>query len=219
MKTIIILLLLAFSIPIFGQNHFIGLRSGIILSDIKSNIFKKTDERLAFIGGLTYEYKINKNFNFGIDLLYAERGFTVDMIFTDDMGNPTGEKSTIEFNYDYLSLPVKGGFSFGEKLIGFGNIGLVPSFLIDSRTFEPAIVGLMPERTTNNTNKVSKFNLDGNIEIGAGYKFGNNFYAFTSFNYQYGFTSLTNDVYFKGNNIFHRGMSFSVGLRYALKGQ
>lgn len=213
MFTIFLILLVS---PLFGQNHYLGVKSGINISNVEYAISIKTDKRIGFSGGLTYEYEINQNYNFGIDFLYSERGFMSTSIFTDDKGNPTGEKHTLELNYNYFLLPIKGGYSFGEKVIGFANIGLIPSYLIDAYSYSPAIIGLAEETTTNLTNELSRFNLDGLLEIGAAFKFGKNFSAFTSIEYQYGLTPIS-----KGGsesiNFFHRCFSFSAGLKYALK--
>lgn len=206
------------TIPVFGQNHLIGLKGGINWTNVNSsNFISNNDNRTGFNGGLTYEYRFNNHFNLGIDFLYFQKGFTNDIIFTDENGIPTGEKATSVFNYDYLSFPVKGGFFIGDKISGFVNLGLVPSILINAKTTEPEIVGFVNEKTTDVTDRVTKFDFGGLIEIGGSYKFGDKFLIFTSFAYQQSFTTITNTDYFSDSKIKHYGMTMSIGLKYILK--
>lgn len=118
-----------------------------------------------------------------IDILYFQKGYTNNIIFTEITGNPTGENATTVFNYDYLSFPIKGGFFIGDKISGFVNLGLVPSLLIDAKTIEPAIEGFIDEKTFDITKKATKFDFGGMIDIGGSYKFQERFLLFISFAY------------------------------------
>ena len=89
---------------------------------ISDNFLSDNDYRNGFIGGLTYEYEFKRNFHIGLDLVYTQKGFKHDIIFTDETGNQIGDKTTSDFNYDYLSLPIKGGFSLGNNFAGFLNL-------------------------------------------------------------------------------------------------
>lgn len=212
MRSILIVLIITFSTPVFGQSHFVGFRGGANWTKVNSsNLANNADYRNGFSGGLTYEYLLNKRIKLGIDLLYAQKGFTNDIIFTDVNGLPTGERATTAFNYDYLSLPIKGGFVFGEKVSGFVNLGLVPSLLLGAKVIEPAIDGIMEEKTHNMTGVTSTFDLGGMVEIGAAYKFQEKYILFTAFDFQHSFTTIN------GFNGWHYGMTFSLGLKYALK--
>ena len=218
MRKILTALILISTVPVFGQNHLVGLKGGINWTNVNSsNFISNNDYRAGFNGGLTYEYRLNSHFNLEIDFFYFQKGFTNDIIFTDEFGNPTGEKATTVFNYDYLSVPIKGGFLIGNKISGFANIGIVSSILINAETVEPKIEGVVDEKTTNVTDLVTKFDFGGLIEIGGQYKFGERFLIFTSFIYQYSFTTISNDNYFKNSKIRHYGMSLSAGLKYVLK--
>jgi len=217
MRSLIITILLVLSISVFGQNHFIGLKGGVNWTNVNSsNFLNDNNNRTGFNGGLTYELQFNKNYNFGLDFLYAQKGFTNDIIFTDETGNSTDEKATSIFYYDYLSFPVKGGFLMGEKISGFVNFGIVPSFLIDAKHITTAIDNILEEETIEVTDRVTKLDFAGLIEIGGSYKFGNKFIIFTSFDYQQSFTTITNSDYFSNSKVRHYGMTMSIGLKYAL---
>ncbi len=217
MQKIITVIAIVISFTAYGQNHFIGIQGGICWTNASLTNFKNNDTRTGFHSGLTYQYYLNKRFNLGIDILYFQKGFTNDVIFTDQLGNPTGEKATSRFNYDYLSIPLKGGIVVGNKFSGFANLGIVPSFLIDATTKHSAIEGFTEETSSNITNKVTKFDVGGLIEIGAKYKVTANFVLSASFGFQHSFTSITNDNYFSNAKIRHYGMIVSIGLKYALK--
>ncbi len=218
MRKLITVLILISTIPVLGQNHILGLRSGISTTNVNSsNYITGDNDRIGFVGGLTYEYQLNNRFNIGLGLLYSQKGFTNDMIFTDEFGIPTGEKVEFIYDFDYLSLPFKGGILIGDKVSGFVNIGLVPSLLINAKTIQPTIEGFVEEETIDLIDYVTKFDFGGLVEIGGSYKFNNGFSIFTSFAYQQSFTSITNENYFSEGKAYHYGMTLSIGLKYKLE--
>ena len=76
--------------------------------------------------------------------------------------------------------------NFGTKLYGFTNIGVIPSLLIDAKTIMPVFLPdgyVFGNKTIDVTNRVSKFDFAGLIEIGGGYKFKGRYWLFTSFSY------------------------------------
>ncbi|MCD4665411.1 MAG: PorT family protein, partial [Bacteroidales bacterium] len=164
-------------------------------------------------GGLTYEYRLNTHFILGADFLYVQKGFTNDVTFIDINGNPLGD-GTSKFHYDYLSLPIKGGYMIGDRISGFVNLGIVPSFLIDAKTIIPVYNN---EDIIDEPEGVTKFDLAVLIEIGGSYKFKDRFLLFASLAYQHGTISITNSDYFANSKIAHYGMTLSMGLKYALK--
>lgn len=217
MRKIIPVLLILFAIPAFGQNHFIGLKGGVNWTNVISeNFLNNNDYKNGFVGGLAYEYEFKKKFHIGLDLVYAQKGFKNDVVFTDMYGNPIGEKVTSHFNYDYLSLPLKAGFSLGNSFAGFLNIGVVPSLLINAKTIMSQFNN-PNDNTVDVTDKVTKFDFGGIVEIGGSYKFRERFLLFTSFAYQQSFMTFTNENYFSNGRARHFGMMLSVGFKYVLK--
>lgn len=217
MRKVITLFVVLFTIPVFGQNHLVGLKSGISWTDIISdNFLSDNSYRNGFVGGLTYEYEFKKKFHIGFDFVYAQKGFKSDIIFTDENGFSIGEKSTGDYNYDYLSLPLKGGFSLGNNFAGFLNLGIVPSLLINAEIVFQAFEDF-DGKTIDVIDKATKFDLGGLLEIGGSYKFKERFMLFTSFAYQQSFTTITNENYFSNGKAKHYGMTLSVGLKYALR--
>ncbi len=213
-------ILLMSTISVFGQNHFAGLKTGVNLTNVHSSDFISNDgNRTGFSGGLTYEYLLNKRFNLGVDFLYCQKGFTSDMIFTDETNNPTGEKATFVYNYNYLSFPVKGGFLIGEKISGFVNFGIVPSFLINASHISPAIGNIIDEDIINVTSDVKKLDFGGLVEIGGNYKIKDRYLIYTSVAYQQSFTTITNSDYWPDSEVKNYGITLSIGLKYAIKNE
>ncbi len=219
MKNIIITILTTVSISVSGQS-LIGIKGGLNFTNVSSsNFIENNDSRTGFSGGLSYEYFLKENHSISFDLVINQRGFTHELIFTDSQGNPTGQKSVSEFNYDYLSLPIKTGIYLGQKISAFGNIGVVPSILVNAKTkmapFESD--GLyFPGGTNDVTEQVSKFDFAGLIEIGANYKPTDKFWVFSSITYQYSFTTITNSDYFADSKVRHNGLTLSFGVKYRL---
>ena len=220
MKQIFLIILTITTLKVAGQNHLVGVKGGVNWTNITtSNFVNQHDFRTGISAGLTYEYLFKKHFSVGADLIYNQRGFTNDIVFTDNLGNPTGEKYTTKFNYDYVSLPIKTGFNIGNKFYGFTNIGVIPSLLVDAKTVSPTFNTdgkVTGNETFDVTNRVSKFDLAGLIEIGGGYKFKGRYWLFTSFSYQHSFTTITNSDYFANSKIRHNGMALTIGLKCAL---
>ena len=220
MKQLGLIFLTTISISVSGQNHFIGTKSGVSWTNINSDNFSRgSDPRIGFSGGLSYELFLKKHFSLGADIIYNQRGFSNTINFTDNNGNATGEKSTDKFNYDYLSIPVKTGFTFGKNIYGFTNMGAIPSILVDARTIIPVVNS--SGRTTGTqtfdvTSNVSKIDLGVLMEAGGGYKF-NKYWLFTSVTYQQSITTISNSSYFSDTRMRHKGLTLSLGLKYRLK--
>ncbi len=218
MKIIFTILTIVISIPAISQNHIIGLKGGTNWTNVQStNLPHNNGNRTGFHSGITYDYRVNKRVKLGTDVLYLQKGYTNDVIFTDRLGNPTGERVTIDYKYDYLSLPLKCGIVIEDEFSGFINLGIVPSFLVDAKTTAPAIEGLAEETTFNVTDRVTKFDLGGLIEMGANYSLTPDFLLSATIGYQHSFTSIANENYFPEAAIRHYGIALSVGVAYALK--
>lgn len=209
-RKIIIILILISTNPVFGQNHHIGLKGGCNLTnEYLNNDIRDKRNRTGFNCGLTYEYQINNRFNFGLDLLYFQKGFEINQNLT--------KKEYNSFNYDYLSIPVKGGFFIGDKVSGFVNIGIVPSILINAKVTGPSLFYHEEKKSLDFTDKVTKFDFGGLIEIGGNCKLGDKLLIFLSLSYQHSLTTVTNTYYVSNFKVKHYGITLSGGLKYILK--
>jgi len=221
MKNLLFIILTLATFNVVGQNHLVGFKGGVSLTNISASNFQgEYDDRTGIMGGLSYEYLLNDHFSMGTDVIYNQRGFRSDFIFMDELGNQTGEKAIFKFNYDYLSLPLKAGYRTDDKLYTFANIGLVPSILTNAKTVMPLFDENMNadgNETIDITDKVAKFDLAALAEIGVGYSFRDRCWLYSSCGYLHSFTTITNDHYFADSKISHNGLAFSIGIKYALK--
>jgi hypothetical protein len=215
MKNILPLLIVFSSLTLVAQKHLVGIQGGVSLTNVKTVNFPKQEFKSGLTGGLSYEYLLKSNFSLGADLLYVQRGFNSRLIFTNAIGQMTGENAISKMRYDYVSLPIKASFKLGEQFYGFGNIGLAPSILVETEFTIPGILG-GESQVLRATDKVSKFDLAGLIEVGAGYKIQERFLLFASVAFQHSFTTITNANYFSNGDIYHYGFTFSLGVKYAL---
>ncbi|KEO71744.1 porin family protein [Anditalea andensis] len=215
MKQFVVIILTLATFQVTAQDQIMGVIGGASWTNITSGKFdNQTKQRQGFSGGLTYEYFLNPGFSLGTDLIYNQRGFQLDMEI------PNGQMASSEFNYDYISLPVKAGFYDRQnKFFSFLKAGLVPSLLINAKTVTPrfddnaAIIGTEFFDVKNN---VSKFDLGGLAEIGTGYRFIEKISLSASFIYQHSITSITNAEYFSDSKIKHNGMTLQLSLRWSI---
>ncbi len=214
MRKILAVVIVLFTTPVFGQNHFIGMQGGISWTNVISEdcFFTDTKNRIGIMYGVTYDYTFKNKFHFGIDLIYAQKGFRNEVSITDQYEYQ--HDLEYESDYNYLSIPLKGGFLIGDNFSGFLYLGVVPSILMNAEALGQTI-GSSP-RTIDITDEVNEFDFGGLIELGASYKFKGRFMVFTSFAYQQSFMP-TKEKYFSNGDAKHYGMTSSFGLRYALK--
>jgi hypothetical protein len=132
--------------------------------------------------------------------------FTNNFAVEDGFGNPTGMKLSNQFEYDYLSFPIRAATYFGKKTFGFGQIGVVPGVLLETKRNSDHPVMPIP---------ATKFDLAGFIELGAGYKL-NRYWLSLSTTYQRSFTTFTDVDHFGDTQIIHKGLTFSINLKYRL---
>jgi hypothetical protein len=198
----------------------IGIQGGLNMTNLTAKeTFNDTKYRNGILIGLNYELLFSSKLSFESDILYSQQGFKDVIIFTDAMGNPLGENDNFKFNYDYLIIPLKIGYSFGEKYKLTPRIGICPSILINAKTTLPTFDidgNQIGTETTDVKDKVNKIDLSGLIEIEGAYVFSNNLELFSSIAYRHGITTFSNDDYFKESKMRHFGFSLSVGLKIKL---
>lgn len=205
-----IILLIAVFIEVQAQNRLLGVKVGPSIKDISPNNFNPNkDLRRGVAVGLGYEVLLKGNFSIGAEAIYNQRGFVDNFFVMDAFGNPTDEIFSTQFNYDYISLPLKVGKYVGKKIFGFGHIGIVPSILIKDEIILEPVIGI-PVNAGN-------FDLAGLAEIGGGYRM-EKLWLTVSVNYLHSITntSMTNTAFFGYADFKHYGLIVSLGLKYAL---
>lgn len=204
------------SSTVFSQDKLIGFKCGLSLNNVNSkNFLSDTNNRYGFVGGLTYDYPLKNDFYASVELLFAQKGFKDDFMFTNESGEPLKEGTT-NFDYSYLSIPLKYGYSFGRKLRFNINVGLLPSILILAKikTFSLEEMKMV---TFRNTDLPDRIDLAGLAEIGCNYALNEQFLLCPSITYTHSVTNFTNKNYMAGSTVRHWGLAISVGLKYTLQ--
>ena len=219
MRKLLLILLIGISISAFGQIQSIGIQSGISLTNLTGDIFKDSKYRTGIIGGFNYELLFKSNYTIGTDILYSQQGFADEITFTDESGNVLATKPSSKYDYDYLSIPIKFGYTEGVKLKSFIKLGICPSFLLSAESTVPkydSSGNVTGYEKVDVKNKVSKFDFGGLVELGVGYSLKNGIELFSSLTGRKSLTTFSNSNYFQDSKVRHFGFSLMVGLKYRL---
>jgi hypothetical protein len=218
MKKSLIVFFALVSVVATAQTDYIGIRAGVSWTDVigKNFIsFEDRDGRVGLSTGIVYEHEFKNRLTLGAEIVYNERGF-IDYFVTNKISWPD------VYNYNYLSFPIKIGYTFGNKVYGFGSIGLLPSRLLKSEVvykFVDFQGNLLSTDKVDKTDQVQSFDFGGIIELGGGYKITPKWNVFTSLLYQRSNTDNTTEEYFDGRDLYHYGLTWSLGIKYVLKTQ
>jgi len=217
MKKLLFIIVVIFSINSFGQNHFLGVQFGSNFSNILRDSDFKIDQDIlvSFTAGLTYDYRLKNGILLGSGLWYDRKGFKSQITFTNDEGISIGD-GEYKSLFNYLSLPLKVGYSVGNKWSGFAYLGVVPSFLLQAKdvfeSYDEQFDYL--NDNTDITDYAERFELSGLFEIGCNYQLKERINLFLISSYLYSFTNMFKDADFR---IVHQRINVSVGVKYALK--
>ncbi len=201
-----------------AQNHFIGLKGGYNRTGVSGDegYFRNKGWKSGFSAGLSYEYRFNKRFQFGADVLYQGRGFRSELVFEDNR-NLTGNPVAATIHFHYLAVPLKAGIRHGYRAFGFANIGVVPALLATSTLSTAAHEhnGTKLPAKTEPYDLARVFDIGGMIEVGGGYSLSPRCGLTASASYQQTFTPFNTTTYFPA--MTHRVINASVGISYALR--
>lgn len=203
-----------------AQTHSLSISGGINRTNVTGDFSEEWNSNTGFTGAFDYEYRFANGLLVEIGIRYHQTGFNDDMHFVF----PDFETVSINANYQYehIGFPVKFGYGnfIGNKLSWFAKIGFYPAYLTKGQLKTSLIGGTLSDPgisigTTDFKNNASKFNLAGLAEAGVGYRIFNKWTPFFSMSYQHSLTVLGKDN-FKGANVRHYGLIFSLGIKYDL---
>jgi hypothetical protein len=220
MKTLFTIIIVSINLTAISQSNYLGLKGGVNWCDQSGNFFKNTEAIQRFSFGLDYGFKFKNNLKIGGNILFSQTGFKDPLIFTDELGNPIDRDPVYtEFRYDYLSIPIKVGYEYGNKGFIYGNIGIATSLLLSSKTSTPIFNENFEEVGRNEydaSDNVTPIEFGGIIEVGFGYTFFEKLGVYVEGNFHHGFTSVSTDDYFTGKTILNYRASANLGIRYKL---
>ncbi len=218
-RSVYLLLLICAAMNTAAQDQMIGVRAGPNIFNITDPQFPGSEPRTGFSAGLTYDRPVLGNFLLSMGLVYEQRGFRSPVIFTNELGEPTGRVEFTDFSYDYLTIPFRIGHMISGRFHAFGNVGLVPAILINATTTLPIINvqgDLEGTQTVSVISEASTIDLAGMVEVGGGVRVHERILLSVSGSYQHSFLSVTNVGYFSNSRISPFGITLSGGLRYIL---
>ena len=222
MKTLLMIILTVLTRVTFGQSNFIGVNGGISMTNMTSDnkVLYWPKYVPNFIGGISLGHNFKNRVFVCADILYNRFGFkdAYKITFRDDVKEIITYNSFYH-NYDYLSVPITTGFSFGNKYFCDIRLGLVPSILVDAKTtFQNFDTNrnLISSSTENTTSKINRFDIGGIAGISFGYKLNYNYAVISYFTYRQSFTSIPNSNYYIDRQIQNYGWTLTLGLRYTL---
>lgn len=224
-KNLLLAALVMLSLSMVGQVHHVGVQGGLNLSNCTEKI-EVGDKRfkVGLVSGFNYEYRIRDKYTLGADLLYSQQGFTNPMTFlikpkiNFPLSGPDYRETEVRMRYNYLSLPLKVGYTRGEQLKGFVKAGLCPSLLIGSGAEVLDDNFPVEPQKWSTYDDVPKFDMAALVEAGAGYVLQENLELFSSLAYRKSFTTISKVGHYQGAEMKHYLFSLSFGVRYRLKG-
>jgi len=218
-KTLSVLLLMA-ACSANAQTQRIGLKAGFSRTDVSGTDWLGTTMlKNGFSGGLTYEYCFSKYFFAGAELQYQQRGYLSTIGVSNPYGPGRPVSVTATHRYDYLALPLKAGFRYGNKLFGFVSLAAVPALLAKGSVSLPAweADGIVTEKQSYKDENANGFDFAGLAEIGGGYRVSKRYAFNAAVSYQQSFTSFTNTRHYGSVSAKQEALSFCIGLSYVLR--
>lgn len=217
MRWIVLILLVSLTTSSYGQYKLVGVEGSLNLARVRPKGFSD-GHKIGTAFGIDFQYLFKNPFSVGVGLNYEQKGFKS---YTKISNGNTTRKLTHTTNINYLSIPLKGGLRFGNKLFGFTKVGVVPSLLINAKSISPNFDGngkTSGSTTSDISNTVSKFDFSGLGEIGAGYMFNERYWLTASVLYQKSFTRvIRKDDYYQSLDIKHDVKTLTIGLKYLQK--
>ena len=202
-----------------AQSQLIGIKGGL------GPVLMTQDEglhlaRQGFALGLVYNYQTKSRFTYGAELLYERHGYGDDYIIVHSDGRL--EKYLALTNFNYITVPLLIGYTFGNKFYVKPSVGLSPGFLLTASSsyptfqepfFDTAYRKFTGIKTVDIKNTVNTFNLSAMADITIGCHITGHLDQFLSVRFQGGLTSISRD---KTIPMWNNDTYFSFGVRYRL---
>jgi len=213
--TIITIGLFAFNATAQTPYRQFGIKAGMNISNVNSNLSAYTTKDI--VGGsasLTFDRVHLRFLTLGGELNVVQRGFSNSIMLTDSMGAELG-MAELRNKFNYFSLPFKVGIQLGNKAYIFGNIAIVPGYLLKAIAETPVINsdGTIIDYTWEDVSKTAaQFELSTQIEAGIGVTKAKRFKFYVSAAKQQGWTNLFDNPA-STFNIKSTGIIISTGMK------
>ena len=215
--TILITCIFCFSILLGQENELkIGIETGPSLISIRGNDLANQNQSQfsGYAGGLTLQYSLHPNFSVKTNLAYERKGARSTAEITDPLGALLGETTYIA-NFDYLTIPVLGHFSFGENVRIFANFGPYLGFLLKQANIT---------KPYNNVAKIKENNIDNfkrldwglTAGLGGGIAIKENIFLTLEVRHNLGLHSISKVRVFNDGKVLTRSTNFLLGVAYLI---
>ena len=209
MPTIVLFLLTLAAVKASAQKQFIGIIGGVEQSNsYLTHVQLNSKSRIAFCGGVTYEYMIGKFFTVGAGASFSQQGFSLTT------PSPGGGTASEIIRDNYLTIPLKAGFHIGKRVYGFVNIGLSPEYELTSERilYFPHSSPIVRTDMTG----LRRLDFFALAELGAGYKFNEKLIILVSLTSQCTIPRFNKNYNENGPNAYNYGLTLSAGVKYSL---
>ena len=215
---------MAFSADAQTPYRQFGIKAGMNISNVDVNISSYTTNDL--IGGslsLTYDRVHFRFLTVGGEFNLVQRGYSNSMLLTDSLGTQLGV-ADFQNKFNYFSVPLKLGVQFGNRAYIFGNVAIVPGYLLNAITETPVFDGsgqVVDYTWEDATSTAAEFELSTQVEVGIGVTKAKRYKFYVSAAKQQGKTNIFNNpatvlpasvLDFKSNGvIISAGMKIEFG--------
>lgn len=214
-KSFIISLLVIFSYKAIAQNHHFIAHTGLGLVNSGGSFPDNSKATMGITAGITYEYESTTNWLYDVGLAYQQKGLKKEETIFDIYGD-TEYNATLRLLHNYITIPLKLGHTFGNDTTQwYIHAGFVPSFLVGS-----SITNLDDNNKDFGEDvRVTKFELDGVLTTGLGFKLNENYQLRTSVSFQHSLMNYYDDIPWESlsdTTMKHYAFTLTLGLRYNL---
>jgi len=209
MKQVLLFLLVFLTVSSFAQKHFLGFKSGVNVSNINSDILDDSKFSPSFSAALTYDFQFKNHFLLGTALQYEQLGFKSKIIyFPEKMDFVLADLKSVS---NYIAIPLKLGYSFGEKWKGIVYLGVQTSYLLKSNNY---FSYLNIEDKNNFTNDMKKYDFAGILELETRYMLSDRINVFLNFGFLHSLVDFNKESDYE---IYNYRFNLSLGMKYSLK--
>ncbi len=192
-----------------------GIKAGINISNVNTSLSSYTTKDM--IGGsvsLTFDRVHFRFLTVGGEFNLVQRGYSNSIMITDSMGTQLGV-ADIRNKFNYFSVPLKLGVQLGNRAYVFGNVAVVPGYLLKAIAETPVLdaSGQIIDYTQQDaTSNAAQFELATQIEVGIGVTKAKRYKFYVSAAKQQGWTNLYNNPTYTFD-FKSKGVIISTGMK------
>jgi len=177
-----------------------------------SGIQGSADKRFSYSAGIISEYLINSQVAIKSGLSFERKGSKAALLFTDTNGIPLGTVD-VNYNYDYLILPVLGTFSTKGNVKVFFNAGTYFGYLLSQKNMYGAY-NSTPEKTVDNSDKTKRIDFGLTFGTGVSIPFGTNIIFDIGLKPNLGLINARKDDNNNSSSVKINSFGLSIGFKY-----